>query len=173
MLELTLETPSVRYKESYLQALKEFRSEGRNLDENVDNLARSFPDFIKKFSDEAEGKNLKEGYVPVTTYWATEGEEYIGRISVRHTLNEHLLRVGGHIGYEVRPTRRQMGHGTTMLKMVLLKARELGIIKALITCDSTNVASKKIIESCGGVLENEVTGEDGKPSKLRFWIDVN
>jgi hypothetical protein len=41
-----------------------------------------------------------------------------------------------------------------------------------ITCDNTNVASRKIIEANGGAFENELPQADGKPSKLRFWIEL-
>ena len=30
----------------------------------------------------------------------------------------------------------------------------LGLEKILITCDKNNIASKRTIESCGGILEN-------------------
>lgn len=51
-----------------------------------------------------------------------------------------------------------------MLQAALPIARRLGIESALVTCDATNIASRKVIESCGGTLEDERRG------KLRFWV---
>ena len=34
-----------------------------------------------------------------------------------------------------------------------------------------NIGSRKIIEKNGGVLENIVPTETGKPAKCRFWIN--
>lgn len=52
------------------------------------------------------------------------------------------------------------------------KARDLGIARALVTCDRTNAPSRKIIEANGGVVESEIMVEDGKPPKQRFWIEI-
>ena len=54
-----------------------------------------------------------------------------------------------------------------MLRAVLPMARELGIDRALVTCDHDNVASRKVIEACGGQLE------DQREKKLRFWISTS
>ena len=40
--------------------------------------------------------------------------------------------------------------------------------KIFITCDNYNIASKRTIESCGGILENEVIEESR--ITLRYWI---
>ena len=42
-----------------------------------------------------------------------------------------------------------------MLFMALPIAKELGIDRALVTCDKNNPASAKTILRCGGVLEDE------------------
>lgn len=167
-----IKEPSVEYKDSYLSALKEYHHEGRNLDEKEEDLRNRFSDFVEKLKKESRGENLKQGYVPATTYWLIDEDGYVGRVSLRHELNENLLKVGGHIGYDIRPSKRRRGFGTKALELVLPKARSLGLEKVLITCDSTNIASKKIIESNGGVFESEVSGEKGHPNKLRFWIKL-
>jgi predicted acetyltransferase len=51
-----------------------------------------------------------------------------------------------------------------MLAASLPWARELGIENALVTCDDTNEASRKVIEACGGVFD------DQREQKLRYWI---
>ena len=51
-----------------------------------------------------------------------------------------------------------------MLQAALPVARGLGIDQALLTCDVDNEASRKVILSAGGVLEDQRDG------KLRFWV---
>jgi len=87
-------------------------------------------------------------------------------------LTSELERLHGHTGYEIRPSQRGRGYGTAILKLALPKAKEIGLNRVLLTCDETNIASRKIIEKNGGVLEtkeeNPATGVD----KLRFWISL-
>jgi hypothetical protein len=54
--------------------------------------------------------------------------------------------------------------------LALIKAEKLGIKKVLVTCDATNTASRKIIERCGGILEDARSQGKEKLKKLRFWI---
>jgi predicted acetyltransferase len=102
--------------------------------------------------------------VPSTTLWWVEDEQYLARIAIRHRLTAHLLEGGGHIGYDVRPSARRRGHATTMLRAALPVAHDMGIASALVTCDVTNVASRRVIEANGGVFE------DQRGERLRFWV---
>lgn len=171
LTEPRLVTPSIELKDSYISAIEEFQKEGRYTELVLEDLKSDFEDYIQKLKDNAvhpEGTK-----VPESTFWLTEGGRYIGRVSVRHRLNDKLLEEGGHIGYDIRPSERQKGYGKKILALVLPEAKKFGIEKALLTCDSANIASRKIIESQGGVFENEVEPQEkGKPSKLRFWIDL-
>ena len=49
---------------------------------------------------------------------------------------------------------------------------KLGLKKALVTCDKTNIASAKIIEKNGGVLENEIFVDEQAGWKKRYWINL-
>lgn len=102
--------------------------------------------------------------VPATILWWVDGNEYLGRISIRHQLTPFLLEQAGHIGYGVRPSARRRGHATAMLAAVLPRAAALGIDPVLVTCDDTNIASRKVIEAAGGVFD------DQRGIKLRYWV---
>jgi predicted acetyltransferase len=104
--------------------------------------------------------------VPDPELWWVEETEFLGRVGIRHRLTPVLLEVGGHIGYDVRPSARRRGHATEMLRQALRIAHDLGIERALVTCDVDNVGSRTVIERNGGVFEDERAG------KLRFWISV-
>jgi predicted acetyltransferase len=104
------------------------------------------------------------GWVPYTVKWIVVGEEYVGRVSLRHVLTDSLLTWGGHIGYGVRPSARGRGAATAGLAQMLADAADLGIDPVLVTCDVDNEASRRTIERNGGVYE------DTREGKLRYWI---
>ena len=95
-----------------------------------------------------------------------------GIIGLRFHIDHPILSVwGGHVGYTVRPSERRKGYATCMIRQVKDKARELGILKILITCDDTNAGSEKAILSNGGVYEYSVDVDGGIVK--RYWIDCS
>jgi predicted acetyltransferase len=174
---MQLVVPSIKYKESFLEALEEYQKSisSDRLDIyalNAEMLREDFDSYVKRLLDEEKGIGLPPGYVPQTTYWLIDEGQFVGRVSIRHRLTEHLLKEGGHIGYDIRPSKRRLGYGKKILSLVLPKVKELGITRALITCDETNIGSKKIIERNGGILENSILLSPDKPHKLRYWISL-
>jgi predicted acetyltransferase len=96
-----------------------------------------------------------------------DGDEWLGRLSIRHALTPALLELGGHIGYMVRPSARRKGYATQMLTQSLPIAAGLGIDPALVTCDNDNDASRKVIQAAGGEFDDERHG------KLRYWVPTH
>jgi len=132
----------------------------------------SFKTWLTRCSNESRGTNLEPGRVPGTLYFLVNKQtaKILGCINIRHRLNGKLIQAGGNIGYGVRPSERQKGYATLMLKFALTKCKELGIEKVLVTCASSNKPSEKTILKCGGIFENEISDYlDGKLVK-RFWI---
>ena len=166
----TLAHPSEQYKDSFIQAVHEFQQEGRYEAYDVDVLSDNFVSFVKTLLDKAVSP--RPDRVPETVYWLVEEDEFLGRVSIRHELTGFLPDYGGHIGYEIRPTERRRGYGTLSLKLVLPKARELGLNRVLLTCDDTNIGSIKIIEANGGVHQ-DTRQLDYRPVPIRrYWIDI-
>jgi predicted acetyltransferase len=108
------------------------------------------------------------GRVHCTYWWIVEADTVLGAIALRHTLNDFLLRAGGHIGYGIRPSARGRGLATWALGQVLSKATALGLDRVLITCADGNVASARVIERRGGVLEDVRDTELGRTR--RYWV---
>ena len=175
-----LSLPSERVHRSFLAAMAAFRAEGRGDPADRTMIGSELRDFghrwaaPESFSEYVawlraqalEDSPRPEGYVPSTTLWWTQDDDYLGRLAVRHRLTPHLLDAGGHIGYDVRPSARRRGHATAMLRAALPMAHDLGISSVLVTCDVTNIASRKVIEANGGVFD------DQRGEKLRFWIST-
>lgn len=135
----------------------------------LDGRRDDWPGYLAHLADERAGVRLLPGRVPATFLVADVDGVLVGRVSVRHELNEALARVGGHIGYAVRPAHRRRGHATEMLRQSLVVARSVGIARALVTCDDDNVASARTIERCGGVLQDLVAVAGGPP-KRRYRV---
>lgn len=133
-----------------------------------------FKSYIELLAQQERGENLRPGYVPHTVLFGFSGGRIIGRAGFRHYLKEFLEKVGGHIGYGVLPDSRLRGFATSMLRQTLPYAREMGLTKVLVTCDDDNVGSYKVIEKCGGTLENviEVASDGQVLKKRRYWIDL-
>jgi predicted acetyltransferase len=129
--------------------------------------------YLEVLKQHARGENLPPNNVPSTFLFAFDASRIVGRVSIRHELNDRLLRVGGHIGYVVVPEFRRQGYATAILRRSLeIAHRRLGIARVLVTCDDDNVGSIRTIEKNGGVLENVVTGPDLAKPKRRYWIDA-
>ena len=174
-------SPQPRYQRSFLAGVQEILDAGEDerwtgltvigdeshtFEELADPIA--FTAFTQRLNDLAlPGMSRPAGFVAMTTLWWVDGEEYLGRLSIRHELTDFLRELGGHIGYVVRPSARSQGHAGAMLAAALPVAFCLGIDPALLTCDDTNVASRRVIESNGGVFE------DQREDKLRFWVPTS
>ncbi|WP_326552781.1 GNAT family N-acetyltransferase [Micromonospora sp. NBC_01813] len=117
-----------------------------------------------------ESLPAEEGWVHATYWWIVEDDTCLGAIALRHQLNEYLLRAAGHIGYGVRPSARRRGLATWALGEVLPLAAARGLGRVLITCGDGNVASARVIEGHGGVLEDVRDTELGRTR--RYWIDL-
>lgn len=174
-------SPHPRVHQSFLSAMEEFAAEGRGGVRDYTTFGQDLRQFGAAWRDPAVFARYVEHVraqahrtsprprspVPSTTLWYVEGDQYLGRLSIRHHLGSDFLReYGGHIGYDVRPGARRRGHATAMLRASLPVARDLGLESVLVTCDRDNTASRKVIESCGGVFE------DQRGVKLRYWIDT-
>ncbi len=96
----------------------------------------------------------------------------VGNMQIRHYLTDNLLLNGGHIGESVRPSERNKGYATEMIRLALKECKKLGINRVLMVCDENNIYSKKSIIKNGGILENKILEENGKYTE-RYWISLN
>lgn len=128
--------------------------------------------YVARMDAYRRGVDLPDGMVPATFLVADVGGVLVGRTSVRHELNDFLAEFGGHIGYAVRPPFRRRGFAGQILRQSLDVLREVGVDRALVTCDVDNVGSAAVIASCGGRFERVAPGRDDTAAKRRYWIDL-
>jgi len=167
--------PSTDLKEGYLSALEEYHAEGRYLYQDAAALNADFDTFIKELK--AEKGYPHQPYqdwvepVPETVVWFVKDSHYIGTVDIRHRLNWHLEKWGGHAHFVIRPSMRGMGFGVKILRKSMPIINYLGIDNALFTVAPDNHGAIKILESCDAKFEDETTETDKFPAMRRYWLD--
>lgn len=168
--KLSLAGPSTGLEEEYLDMLDEIERSGESYP--IHTGARDdFPGYVESLQGMAEGAGLPQGYVPMNTYWLVrEDGTVLGESRLRHALTPPLQKEGGHIGYLIRPSARGQGYGTRILELTLQKAREFGMPKVLVTCDTDNFASARIIRKNGGILAGHAISDESRKNVSQYWI---
>ena len=170
-MELVL--PAIEHK----QAALDFRQEHFNCGETMIHgdggldSANTYVGWLELIRS-AETRVFSEESVPATVYFGMQEGRIVGIIQIRHKLNKRLRNTYGHIGYGVRPSERRKGYATRMLAAALVKCRELGIMKVLVSCDKKNIGSAKTIINNGGKLSYEFIDDDGSTVQ-QYWITLN
>jgi GNAT superfamily N-acetyltransferase len=112
---------------SFLAAVAEFRADGDypvpwfidDVDPPALDDPAAFGAYVARLLGERTETGCRDGFVPATTLWWADGEQFLGRLTIRHRLTPALETIGGHIGYDVRPSARRRGHATAMLAAAL------------------------------------------------------
>jgi predicted acetyltransferase len=130
-----------------------------------------WPAYLARLERLRLGVEVPKGWVPATFLVAEVAGQVVGRASIRHHLNPYLSEVAGHIGIGVRPGFRRRGYATAILRQSLAVAASTGLARVLVTCDASNVGCIKVIENCGGVLE-DVAPARRSAYKSRFWVEA-
>ena len=168
--------PSEEYKKSFLEALKEYHAEGNYTYLELSKLKDNFSKFVKEL--QAERGHPHQPYqdwvepVPETVLWLVKDKEYIGTVDIRHRLNWHLEKWGGHMHIIIRPGKRRKGYGRRALNMALPFANHLGIDKVLLTVAPDNEKAIKAIEEANGELQDETKETDQFPKRIRYWVST-
>ena len=173
---LKLVVPTNEYKEQVMNYRKIFLENEESFDGCAGleecNTYEEWIDFDNRLS-----KKYGESYVPSDVYLAIRksDDKLVGIIDIRKGLTDFLYNYGGNIGYSVIPDERRNGYAKEMLKLALIKCKQLKINRVLITCDKENIASSKTIIANGGILENEVVDDTnlGNSGTIqRYWISL-
>lgn len=154
--------PVIQLNETHEQSLADFLAAFKAAGE--DRIPGYFPSLdddhatvLAKLDAWEHGRDLPQGWVPCTTRFLEEEGVLLGVVNVRHTLSDRLRIRGGHVGYSVVPGARSRGHARALLRWASDACAKQGVRVALITTDSDNIASQRVIRACGGRVDRTLT----------------
>lgn len=154
----------------FSEMLEEFRAAGEYhvYDGNFAIAWQSYAGFYDLLSRMKSGGYPRPDIVPMDSYFIESSGQILGEVYIRHRLNPRLEQIGGHVGYKVRPSSRNRGVATAALRLALSRLASLGVDRALVTCNTTNAASARVIERCGGRRIDDA--QIGERIERRYWI---
>lgn len=146
-----LEIPTIERKDEAVDYVNEFLINKSNAN-GVGGLDRflgegksyeEWLDFVIKCQEKSYAEQINR--VPGITYFTVRESDnkIVGMVNFRFYLKGKLLKIGGHIGYGIRPTERRKGLAKIQLYLTLLVAQKIGLDKVMIDCTDTNIGSKK------------------------------
>ncbi|WP_227746295.1 GNAT family N-acetyltransferase [Burkholderia cenocepacia] len=114
--------------------------------------------------------------LPSIVRWIWDGD-FCGAIGFRWQVGTAELPsyVLGHIGFSVVPWKRGNGYATQALNLMLGEAKTAGLPYVELTVDPENIASRKVIAACNGVLIEHFRkpAAYGFAEALRYRIELN
>lgn len=133
----------------------------------------SFDRYLYILNSVKLGFELPPDHVPATILYGFQDGNIVGRLTLRYNLNEEMQNTVGHIGVIVIPDYRKQGFATQMMKQGLEIAQRADMPRILLTCSDDAETPRKLIEKCGGVLENTYMDQAEKKLKRRYWVDFS
>jgi predicted acetyltransferase len=168
--QITLTPMTPGRDEEFTEMLEEFRAAGEyHVYDGTFAIAwDGYAGFYELLSRMRNGGYPRPDIVPMDSYFIESQGNILGEVYIRRRLTPLLERIGGHVGYKVRPSARNRGVATAALRLALKELASLGVDQALVTCNTTNAASAKVIERCGGRRIDDAISEDR--IERRYWI---
>lgn len=96
----------------------------------------------------------------------------VAEFRYRPTCTAPWTRNYGHVGYNVRPSRRRQGHATVGLRLLIEVATADGLDGVAITIDPDNVASRKVVAANGGSLRTLAAEVEEPNGQDLWWLPV-
>jgi predicted acetyltransferase len=166
---LKLEAPSANLRAEFLDMAADFAAHGES---RYAGASQDFEGFLRRIASEEHERVPAPGRVPGSQYWLVSDGRLLGCSRLRYWLTPELEYEGGHVGYDIRPSARRCGFGTTLLSLTKERAAAMGIARLRITCDVDNRGSIRVIEKNAGILDAVVPSRTRGKMICQYWMET-
>ncbi len=122
--------PDMSYRDQAIEYIEEHNRYNSNINGcgGLNHYVSNYEEWLNRL-EEYRHYVPDENRVPGETWMLVRESDnrLIGMCNIRYMLNEHLQRIGGHIGYGIRPTERRRGYNEINLYLALIRCQELGM----------------------------------------------
>lgn len=162
--------PTINNKKDVLDFYLEFENNNETCIGYADH--NDYDKWLSQMENRKNNINLPKGYVKENFYLCYERNKLVGVFSLKFELTDYLFNYGGHIGYAVRPSLRNQGFATIILKEGLKIAKQYEFNKLLLVVDDDNLPSIKVVLKNNGIYENSLYDNEEKANVNRYWINL-
>lgn len=153
MNDIFLIFPNEEMESEVLKFKKDFFENGEKTihgSYKLDNEKYSYKEWLQIIKNNLDKEKLNPKFGLSHTLFAIKNDgTIVGIINLRNTITD-FYKDSGHIGYSVRPSERNKGYATEILKQALKIARNQGLKEVYLVCKQSNEPSRKtIIRNCG------------------------
>lgn len=170
---IRLEVPTIEHKNRAIEYRNEHFANGEKIINGSElfDCIENYEEWLGRVRANANVQTVDSNWVLTDTFFAVEDEteEIVGIIDFRHEL-KGFLKDFGHCGYSVRPSRRNRGYATQMLKLVLALAKNAGLSQLQLSVERKNEPSVKTIVKNGGKYARTFEFE-GEPADV-YLVDL-
>lgn len=171
-MKIRFMVPEQEHKHQALEFKQEFFDHGETVINGSERLDQtvSYEKWLQSVTNNAHSETVEPDWVRTDTFFAVdEQDRIVGIIDLRHELKGFLADFGN-CGYSVRPSERQKGYATEMLRLITRSAAQAGLSALQLSVERANAPSVKTILKNGGIYERSFVYE-GEPADV-YRIDL-
>ena len=163
MDEITLISPTLGYADRIAEYRAEFPSDRMRVTYDPDRIPGL--DYLEQYENVTDWLRFCDSMAGKISWYMsvrTSDGKVIGFACLRHRLeyDDDDDEFASHIGYSVRPSEQGKGYGREQLRLMLTKAKELGLDRVRLICRDINIGSNRVILENGGVYVDTIYGEE-------------
>lgn len=172
---IEIRQPSLEWRDSYVDSLKEMAAQDPARAVGIRwTLFENFEEYLNLCRKQGQLKQVTDGLSPAITYWIIlDGRVAVGKLSLHPVITPRLEVLGGHFGYEIRPSYRRRGIAGIACNLGLKELKRLGLTRVFSTCDEDNIGSKRTLEKNGGKLIERYELSDWPKPILKFEFSLD
>jgi predicted acetyltransferase len=153
MCNISLIFPNKEMASEVIEFKKDFFENGEKTihgSYKLDNEKYSYIEWLQIIKNNLDKDKYNPRFGLSHTLFAIKNDgTIVGIVNLRNTITD-FYKDSGHIGYSVRPSERNKGYATEILKQVLKIAKDQELEEIYLVCKQSNEPSRKtIIRNCG------------------------